>query len=46
MLGSVPLGQLWQHCGPAEAGGTLRKGGYVPPAMGVTLSHPGHEWAL
>ena len=45
-LGSMPLGQLLQHCGPTEAGGTLRNGGYVTPAMGVNLSHPGREWAL
>lgn len=45
-LAPCPWVSSGQHCGPAEARGTLRKGGYVPPAMGVTLSHPGHEWAL
>ena len=42
-LGSMPQGQLLQHCGPAEAGGTLRKGGDVTPPMGVNLSHPGQQ---
>ena len=37
-LGSMPLGQLLQRCGPTEAGDTVRKGGYVTPSMGVNLS--------
>ena len=37
-LGSVPQGQLLQHCGHPV--GTLRKGGYVTPAMGCEPLSP------
>ena len=37
-LGSMPLGQLLQHCGHPV--GTLRKGGYVTPAMGCEPLSP------